>query len=124
MAFSFLCRHRLLFPKFQTLGSAGGDTGGFQPLIDPILAVVAFDHFAELRLPLRRAPGTGGDACLAADTKLMLDKDNAVAGPLLHGACRTGGNAPGVLAMKAEHENEGSARQASNHFRTDLDYLA
>jgi hypothetical protein len=124
MALSFLFRHRLPFPELQTLSGAGGDAGGFQPLVKPIHAIIAFNHFADFRLPLRRSPGAGGDAGFAADTEVVVDKDDAVAGPLLHGAGGAGGDAPGILAMKAEHEDEGGSRQSADQFRADLDDLA
>ena len=124
MALSFLFGHRLSFPKGKTLGGAGGDAGRFQPLIKAILAVVAFHHLTDFRLPLRRSPGAGSNTGLAADTEVVVDKDDAIAGSLLHGAGGTGGNAPGVLTMKAEHEDEGGSRQAADQFRADLDDLA
>jgi len=93
-------------------------------LVDPVLAVVAFHHLAEFRIPLRRSPRAGGNAGFTADTKVVVDKDDAIAGSLLHGAGGTGGDAPRVLAMKAEHEDEGGSRQAADQFRADLNDLA
>ena len=79
MAFSFLLRHCLPFPKFETLGGAGCDAGRFQALVKPILAIIAFNHLADFRLPLRRSPGAGGNAGLTADTEVVVDKDDAIA---------------------------------------------
>lgn len=124
MAFTFLLGHRLPFTEFQTLGRAGGYTGWLQPLINSVFAVIAFDHFADLRLPLRRTPGACGNARFATDTKIMLDKDNSITGSLLHGPSGTSGNTPGVFAMKAEHEDEGGSRQTTDEFGPNLDNLA
>jgi hypothetical protein len=124
MALPFLLCHRLPFPEFETLGGAGGYTGGFQSLIDPILAIIALDHFAEFWLPLRCTPGACGNAGFATDTEIMLHKNNPVTGSLLHGAGGTGGDAPGIFAMKTEHKDEGGPRQTADHFRPDLDNLA
>lgn len=124
MTLSFLIRHCLLFPEFQALGGAGGNAGRLQPLIKAILAIIAFDHFADFRLPLRRPPRAGGDACFATDTDVMIDKNDAIARSLLHGAGGTSGDTPGIFAMKTKHKDEGGSWQATNHLRTDFDDLA
>jgi hypothetical protein len=36
----------------------------------------------------------------------MIDKNDAVFGPFLHGPCGTGGHAPGPVAMVAGHEHK------------------
>jgi hypothetical protein len=124
MALPFPFRHHLSFPELKTLGGTGSDAGRFQALVDPILTIIAFDHLTNFRLPLRRAPRAGGDAGFAADTEVVVDKDDAIAGSLLHGAGGTGGDAPGVFAMKTEHEDESGSWQATDQFRADLDDLA
>jgi hypothetical protein len=53
----------------------------------------------------------------------MIDENDAITATLLHGAGRTGGHAPGVLAVKAWHENIGSTGQPADHFRPDLNDL-
>ena len=106
------------------MGGAGGNAGRFQPLIEPILAVITFDYFAEFRVPLRCAPRAGGDAGFAADTEIVVDKNYAVAGPLLHGTGGAGRDAPRVFTMKAEHKDKSGARQAADQFWANLDDLA
>jgi hypothetical protein len=53
----------------------------------------------------------------------MIDENDAITATLLHGAGRTGGHTPWVLAVKAWHENIGSTGQPTDHFRPDLNDL-
>ena len=76
--------------EMQAFGDAFGHTGRLQTLIDAVHAIIAFNRFAGLRIPLGRSPGTGGDAGLAAYTQVRFDKDNAVSGAFLHGSGRAG----------------------------------
>ena len=48
-----------VFAKGKTPGDADCDAGRLQALVDPVLAVVAFDHFSGFRIPLGRSPRTG-----------------------------------------------------------------
>jgi hypothetical protein len=80
-------------------------------LIDSVSAVVTFDRFSCFRIPLRGAPGAGGDTALAADAKGFIHKDNSIFCPLLHGTGRAGCHTPWVFTVKAGHEDIGHARQ-------------
>src|SRR5512136_3098120 len=87
----------------QAARHALGDAGGLQPDIEAILAVVALDHFARSRIPLRNAPGAGSDAALAANAQTGFDEDDAVLLALPHGAGRTRPDAPRILAVETGH---------------------
>jgi hypothetical protein len=89
----------------KTLCDTLGHTGRFQPLIDPVHTEIALYSFAGLRIPLRRTPGTSRDTGLAANAKGFVYKYNAVLGPFLHGAGRTGGDTPRFLAVETGHEH-------------------
>lgn len=123
MALSSGFRQRLFFSEGKTLGGTGSNAGGFQTYIQPIFAIVAFDYLADILTPLWRSPGACSNTGFAADAKAVVNKYDTIAGTLLHGAGGTGGDTPGVFAMKAEHEDEGGSRQTTNQFRTDIDYL-
>jgi hypothetical protein len=110
--------------EVKTFGNALGYTGRFQALVDPIHAVITFDCFAGFRVPLGCAPGAGRDARLAAHTKLIINEDNAVFRPFLHRPGRTGGDAPGILAVKTRHKHIGHAWQIVDFSGADGDYLA
>jgi hypothetical protein len=107
----------------QAMGGTGRHAGGLMPVIDPVHAVVAFDHFANFTVPLGRAPGTRRNACFAADTQLAVDKDDAVLPAFLHGAGGAGGDAPGIFAVVARHENVSRPGQAAHFLWTHLDDL-
>ena len=108
----------------EAAGHAFGDAGRLQPGVDALHAVVALDHLARDRVPLRRAPGAGRDAALAADAAAVIDEDDAVLLTLLHGPGRAGPHAPRVLAVEAGHEDEAVARQSADILRVEADDLA
>ena len=123
VALSADLRHILHLAKIEAVGRAGGHAGGIQSLVDAIHTIIAFDDLSGFRIPLGCAPGACGDASLAAHTEVLIDKNDAVAAALLHGASRAGGHTPGVLTMEAGHKNVGGSRQAADHFRADLNDL-
>ena len=99
--------HVLHLAEMQAVGGADGNAGRLQPGVDPVLAVVAFDDLAGLGVPLGRPPRAGGYTGLAADAQALLDVDDAVLGPLAHGAGRAGSDAPRIFAVKTGHEDVG-----------------
>jgi len=107
----------------QAFGNTLGDTGRFQSLVDPVHTVITLDGLAGYRVPLGRTPGAGRNASLAADTKFIVHKDNAVLGPFLHGPRRAGSHTPGVLAVEAGHKYIGHAREIVDLFGTHRDDL-
>jgi hypothetical protein len=111
MSFSGCLALRTRFAEVKALGDALGYTGRLQALVDPVHAVIAFDRFAGLRVPLGRTPGTGRNACFAAHAKFVIDENDAVLRPFLHRARGTGRDTPGILAVKAGHKYVGHARQ-------------
>jgi hypothetical protein len=124
MSFSANLGNVFDFPKLKAFCGAHCDACGFKPLVHPIHAVIAFDGFADLRIPLRCSPGAGGNARFASHTQIKIDKYNAIFGSPLHGAGGTGCQTPGILAMKTGHENIGSFRQTSHECRPYLNNLA
>ena len=86
--------------EMKTLCDAFGYAGRFQALVNPVHTVIAFHSFAGLRVPLGCSPGTSRDTGFAAYAKRVVYKYDAVPGPFLHGAGRTGGNTPRFLAGK------------------------
>jgi hypothetical protein len=109
--------------EVQTFGDALGDTSRFQTLIDPIHAVVTFDRFSGLRVPLGRSPRTGRNTRFASHAQFVVHKDDAVFGPFLHRARGTGRDAPRVLTMETGHKHVGHTRQVVDFFRADRNYL-
>jgi len=89
----------------EAFGHTLGHTGGFQTLIQPIHTVITFHRLSGLRIPLGRAPGTGGDTALATDAEGFIDRDNTILNPLLDGPRGTGRHAPRAFTMKTGHEN-------------------
>jgi hypothetical protein len=100
--------------KGEAAGHALRNAGRLQSGIDAIHAVVAFDHLAHSRIPLRRAPGAGRDAALAADAETVIDMNDAILFTPLHGARGAGPDAPRILAMKAGHEDDAQARLSAD----------
>ena len=91
--------------EMQTFCNTFGYTGWIQALINSVHAVIAFHGFTGLRIPLRSSPGAGRNTGFAADTKHVVYENDAVLGPFLHRAGRTGGHAPWLLAVKTGHKD-------------------
>ena len=111
-AFTF---HRR-FTEIQTFGDALGHTGRLQPLVDPVHAIVTFDHPACFRVPLGRSPGAGGHTGFTAHAQVGIDEYNPVIGSFLHRPGRACGHTPGIFTMKTRHEYVGHARQIIDLF--------
>jgi len=107
----------------KAFGDAFGDAGRFQTLVNAVHAIIAFDRFAGLRIPLGCPPGAGGYAGLAAHAQFGFDKYDAILWPFLHGPGRAGRHTPGILAVKTRHENPGHAGQVVDFFGTDRNNL-
>jgi hypothetical protein len=111
--------HFRRFPEVKTLRHTLSHAGGLQTLVHPIHAVVAFDDFAFFRIPLRGAPGAGFHAGFASYAEVMIHENDAVFCPFLHGFGRTGGHAPGPVAMVAGHKDEIYFGNTSHPFGAD-----
>jgi hypothetical protein len=109
--------------EVQAFGDALGDTGRLQTLIDAVHAVVTFDRFAGLRIPLGRSPRTGRNTRFASHAQFFIHENDAVFGPFLHRTGGAGGDTPRVFAMEAGHKHVGHARQVVNLFGADRNYL-
>lgn len=116
--------HSLNLPEFQTMRRAGGYTGGLKPLIHPVFAVVAFDHFSNSWIPLGSSPGTGGNTGFTANAKLVVHKNDAVAVPLMHGAGGASRNTPRGFTVETGHENIGRSGKPAYAHRPHLNDLA
>ena len=112
------------FSKMEAFGYALGHAGRFQPLIDPIHAVIAFDRFSRFGIPLGGAPGAGRDAAFAAYTEGFLHKNDPVLRSLLHGTRGACGDTPGVLAVKAGHKDIGHPGKVVDELGSHRDDLA
>ena len=88
----------------KTFCNTLGYTGRIQALINPVHAVIALHCFTGLRVPLGSSPWAGRNTGFAADAKGGVYEDDAVLGPFLHRAGRTGGNTPRLLAVKTGHK--------------------
>jgi hypothetical protein len=97
--------------KGQATGHAFGDTGWFEPDINPVHAVIAFDDLARLWIPLGCAPGAGDNASLAAHAGAGLNKNDAIAQAPLHRPRGASFEAPSVFTMKTGHEGKAGHRQ-------------
>jgi len=64
----------------KAVGSANGYTGRLQPLIYPVLAIIAFNHFSGFRIPLGCTPWAGGNAGFAPDTQSLFHTNNTAVG--------------------------------------------
>jgi hypothetical protein len=106
------------------MGGAGSHARRLQALVHPIHAIVAFDHFPGLWIPLGGSPWAGRHAGLTADAQILVNENDAIAGSLLHSACWTGRYTPRILAVKARHKDVGCTGKIANHFRPDLNDLA
>jgi len=107
----------------KAVGSANGHTGRFQALIHPVFAIIAFDHFSGLRIPLGCSPGTGGTAGFASDAQGRIHKYDPVFGAFLHGTRGTGRDTPGIFTVKTRHEHIRCPGEPSDKFRPDFDNL-
>ena len=116
--------HILYLPKLQAVSGTGGYAGRIQALIDAVLAVITLDHLARFRVPLGGAPGTGGNAGFASHAQVLIDKDDPVAGALLHGTGGASRHTPGIFTMKTGHEDVSGPRKTTDHFGSDLDDFA
>ena len=96
----FFCR----IAEMKTFCDTLGYTGRFQALINSVHAVIALHGFTGLRVPLGSSPWAGRNTGFAADAKGGVYEDDAVLGPFLHRAGRTGGNTPRFLAVKTGHK--------------------
>ena len=88
----------------KTFCDTFGYAGRFQALINSVHAVITLHGFSGLRIPLGSSPWAGRDAGFTADAKGLVDEDDAVLGPFLHRAGRTGGHTPGLMAVKTGHK--------------------
>jgi len=104
IAFALYAGRLLGRTELKALGGTYRDTGRLKTFIEAIHAEIAFDSLAGFRVPLGRAPGTGGHACLTADTKQRIHENDAVLCPPLHGPGRACSHTPGILTVKAGHE--------------------
>lgn len=109
---------------FQGRSGASSYTGRLKSLIQPVLAIVAFENAPIIPVPLWSAPGTCGDAGLAADAHGGIHKDYSIFSSLLHGAGWACGHAPRVLAMETGHKNELNAGDVALHVRSNRNDLA
>jgi hypothetical protein len=106
------------------MGRAGSHASRFEACINTVHAVITFDYFTDLRVPLGRAPGTCRNAGFTAHAQLVIHKDNAILFPPLHGTGGAGRHTPRVFAMETGHENVRCAGSAINEFGADFNYLA
>lgn len=116
--------HGFCRAEFQTMRRTHGNTGRFQSVVDAVHTIIAFDDFADFRIPLWRSPWAGGNAGLASHAQGMIHENNTVLRPFLHGAGGTGGNAPGIFTVKAGHEYIGCPGKSPDEFGADGHDLA
>jgi len=109
--------------EMKAVGSANGHAGRFQPLIYPVLAIIAFNHFSGFGIPLGRTPWAGGNAGFAPDTQSLFHKNNTVLGAFLHGARGTGRHTPGIFTVKTGHKHIRCPGKPPDKFRSDFDDL-
>jgi len=110
--------------ELQSMGGTLGDTGRFQPFINPIFAIITFFNFSRIGVPLGSPPGAGGNTGFTSHTQLFINKNNTVLTPLLHGPGGTGRDTPGILTMKTRHKNKGYFWQTANDLGSHLNNLA
>jgi len=102
-------------PEFQTLGQALGYTGGLETQVQPIFTIVTLNGLGFDGIPLAGPPGAGGDAALAPDAETGLDEHNPITASALDSPRGTYVQAPGLLAVKARHENKAHLRNVFDH---------
>ena len=110
--------------EFKAMTGAGCHAGRLQALIDPVHAIIAFDHLAGFLVPLGGAPGAGGNTGFASHAQVLIHKYDAVFTALLHSPGRAGGHAPRILAMEARHKNVGAPRLLPDQTGAHFDHLA
>jgi hypothetical protein len=101
--------------ELETMSDALGDAGRLQALVHPVLAIIALHHFPGFRMPLGRAPRTGGNTGFAADAQGRLHKDDTVLGTFVHSPGGAHGHAPGLLAVETRHEDKSHAGNPAHH---------
>jgi hypothetical protein len=100
----------------EAMGGTNGCAGWLETLIHSILAVVTFDHFPGVGIPLGSPPRACRHTTLAAHAESRFHKNDSVFCSLLHGSRRAGCNTPRILAVKTRHENIGGLGQVINDF--------
>ena len=95
------------FTELQTFSDAFGHAGRLQSLVDAVHTIIAFDRFTRFRIPLGRAPRTGGDAALTSHTECLIHKNDAVFRAFLHGTGGTRRHTPRIFTVKAGYKNIG-----------------
>jgi hypothetical protein len=108
----------------KAMRSTNSHTCRFQTLIHPILAIIAFNHFSGLRIPLGGSPGTGGNAGFASNTQGRIHKNDTIFGAFLHGSSRTSRDTPGIFTVKTRHEHIRCPGKPSDKFRSNFNDLA
>jgi hypothetical protein len=109
--------HLVRPPEMEAMGGTNRNTGGLEPPIDAIHAIIAFNHPPGFRVPLGGTPGAGGNATFAPYAQILIHEDDSVLGSLLHGPGGAGGHAPWIFAVVARHENIGGPGRLPHHFR-------
>jgi hypothetical protein len=107
----------------KAMRSTNSHACGLQPLIHPILAIIAFNHFSGFGIPLRGSPGTGGNAGFASHTQGRIHKNDTIFRTFLHGSSRTSRDTPGIFAVKTRHEHIRCPGKSSDKFRSNFNDL-
>jgi hypothetical protein len=117
-----LC-HILNLAEMKAVRCTDCDTCRFQTLINPVFAIIAFDYFSGLRIPLGRPPGTSGNTGFASYTQIDVGKNDTIFGTLLHGTCWTCCDTPRIFTVKTWHKHIRCPRKSPDKFRSNLDDL-
>jgi hypothetical protein len=115
--------HIFNFTEMKAMRRTNGHTCRFQALVYPVHAIITFDHFSRLWIPLGCSPGTCGNAGFASNTQRRVNKNDTIFRALLHGTRGTGCDTPGIFTMKTRHEYIRRPRKPPDKFRSDLDDL-
>ena len=107
IAIAFYDRHFFRDIERETVRGTDGYTGGFQPLVDSIHTIIAFDNFSDFRIPLGSPPGTRGNTGFTSHTEIVVHENDTVLFAALHGTGGAGGDTPRVFTVKTWHENKG-----------------
>jgi hypothetical protein len=102
---------------FQGLCSTARDASRVEPLVQPVLAVVALVRLSLIAVPLAGSPWARGDARLAADAAGFIYRYDSVLRPLGHGSGWARSHAPGFFTLETGHEYELYPGDASDKFR-------